>query len=242
MGESLSIRRRADAPDRPAPAGPGGAGAARRRLPEFPGIESLRGRGTRPVPRPLPFLALTLLAAGCGLFEPRATEAPDDTTGAIGRPPLSPSDVIHNLRAAVQAADVELYSQALADSSWRDEFRFVADPALALDGQSVWGYDEEVAAWRNLADQLELADAPAPRLSFSSADSTLFGDSASFSADYFLELDPDREPFDGVWSGTLRFTFSRHPETGDWAIHRWEDWSSDSTAGWTRLKQEFLWP
>jgi len=183
-------------------------------------------------------LALAALAAGCGLFEPRDVEPPDDTAGPEGRPPLTPGDVVHNLREAVQAADVELYRAALAGSGWRGEFRFVADPALAAG----WGREEELDAWRNLTDQLELAGGEAPRLTLSAADSTLFGDSASYSADYFLRLDPAREPLPAQWAGRLRFTLGRHPDTGDWAIHRWEDWSSDSLAGWTRLKQEFLQP
>lgn len=245
MLRPISSRPRAIGSDRPPPAAARmGAEGRRATEPRAPCPTTIHDRGTSPsrlVPRSLLLVALAL-ALGCGLFEPRDVEAPDEGTGALGRPPLSPGDVIHNLQEAVRAKDVELYRSALADSGWRESFHFVADPALALDREGDWGYDEEVAAWRNLCAQLELVDSPAPVLALSSADSTQFGDSASFGADYFLELDPQRDGLGGTWAGTLRLALSRHPGTGDWAIHRWEDWSADSTAGWTRLKQEFLWP
>jgi hypothetical protein len=198
-----------------------------------------RGAGASLAPR---LVALAgLLLAGCALFEPREVEAPGGDGGPSGRPPLSPSDVIHNLHAAVQAADPQLYASALADSGWRQGYRFLADPALAPEG-GFWGRDEELAAWRNLCERLQLTGAVAPRLALIASDSTLFGDSASYSADYLLQLDASLATLGSRWAGSLRFVLSRHPQSGDWAIHQWEDWSADSSGGWTRLKQEFRWP
>jgi hypothetical protein len=184
----------------------------------------------RSVPRPL--LLLPLLA-GCALFEPRGSEPPLDTDPVDWRPPRTPDAVLANLDAVVEALDPALYEELLADSAWALPFQFSGDPA-ASGGDTRWGLEEELQIWQALTDQHHGAAAE-PRLSLTRTDSLFAGDSASYTADYLLDLADSR------YAGTLRLTLSRSLRTGDWAIHHWEDWGADSLSSWTQLKQGFLW-
>lgn len=186
----------------------------------------------RSVPRPLLLLA-PLLVAGCALFEPRGSEPPLDTDPVDWRAPRTPDAVLANLDAVVEALDPALYEELLADSAWARPFRFTGDAAFG-DGATDWGLDEELAVWQALTDQHH-GTAAEPRLDLARTDSLFAGDSASYTADYLLDLAATR------YAGTLRLTLSRSLRTGDWAIHHWEDWGADSLVSWTQLKQAFLW-
>jgi hypothetical protein len=196
-------------------------------------MNHLRGADRlRSVPRPLLWLPL-LLVMGCALFEPRDSEPPLDTDPVDWLPPRTPAAVLANLGAVMEALDPVLYEELLADSAWARPFQFTGDPA-ASGANTDWGLAEELQVWQALTDQHHNAAAD-PRLALARTDSLLAGDSASYTADYLLELAGTR------YAGTLRMTLSRSLRTGDWAIHHWEDWGADSLASWTQLKQGFLW-
>lgn len=199
-----------------------------------------RGAGHfRPASRPFAFLGL-LLICGCALFEPRGSQHPDDGEDLDWRPPLSPDAVLQNLGTVVGALEPTLYEELLADSGWVSAFRFVGDEA-ASGGDRIWGLEEELGAWQRLTDQYN-ADQVRPTLQLMRTDSTLTGDSASYTADYWLQFPAAAGRAAAQYAGTLRLGLSRNQRTGDWAIHVWEDWGADSLSSWTQLKQAFLWP
>ena len=181
-----------------------------------------------------------MLTAGCALFSPRGSESPDDGETINWLPPLSPDAVLVNFAAVVAVLEPHLYEELLADSGWTWPFRFVADPASA--GQTpTWGLEEELTCWQRLSDQ-HLASQTLPTLLLQRTDSLLAGDSASYTADYHLAFPAGQALEAADYAGTLRFSLSRNLSTGNWAIHRWEDWGADSLPSWTQLKQAFLWP
>jgi len=195
--------------------------------------------GGRPGRLPL-CLLWPLLLGGCALFDPRGSERPDDGEDLDWRPPISPGAVMENLATVVEALEPVLYGELLADSAWALPFRFVPDPAAGLDGMP-WGREDELACWQRLCDQYQAAQVH-PALLLTRTDSLAAGDSASYTAAYRLDIPASAGNPAAAYGGLLRLSFSRSLLTGDWAIHRWEDWGADSLASWTQLKQEFLWP
>jgi len=180
-----------------------------------------------------------LAAMGCALFDPRASEHPDDDGGEVDwLPPISSTAVLNNLHGAVEALEQNRYPELLADGGWSQSFRFVPDLAAGL---SAWGREEEVAAWQRLCDHYDALQVR-PMLQLLRTDSLVTGDSATCTADYLLELPASQGAAASRYSGSLSMSFSRRADTGDWAIHRWEDLGSDSLPSWTQLKQAFLWP
>jgi len=187
-----------------------------------------------------PAIAPALLLAGCELFQGREVEAPELDGEGDWLPPLSPASVVHNLREAVRTLDSGNYIAALSDSGWAAPFRFLPDQQY--QGHEVmedWDADDEAIYWQNVVEHMgALQYAEEPRLDIDTLNAQLYGDRASLAASYYLFLDHGREGLPDEFAGTLRFTLTRHLETGDWAISRWED-ASDSTGSWTRLKVEF---
>lgn len=199
-----------------------------------------RGAGhARPVSRLL-VLPVLLAACGCALFEARESARPDEGEELDWRPPINPDAVLQNLHTVVTALEPSLYEELLADSGWTQVFRFVGDPA-ASGGVRDWGLDEELEAWQRLTDQYNAAQVQ-PVLHLTRTDSTLAGDSASYTADYWLSFPASAGSPATQVAGTLRLALSRSLRTGDWAIHLWEDQGADSLSSWTQLKQAFLWP
>jgi hypothetical protein len=197
--------------------------------------------GRRRSSLPLRLFPLLLLAwGGCALFEPRGSERPDHGVDVDWRPPISPDAVLQNLATAVGALEQNLYPELLADSGWARPFQFVADPAGA-GGATAWGLEEELACWQRLCDHYDAAQI-LPALALARTDSLTSGDSASYTATYRLDFPAAPSLEAASYAGTLRLSLSRNLRTGDWAIHRWEDWGGDSLSSWTQLKQVFLWP
>lgn len=198
-----------------------------------------RGAGRLRSAARLALLSL-LLTGGCALFEPRDSQRPDEGEAIDWLPPLSPNAVLTNLATVVEALEPHLYQELLADSGWVRPFRFVADPAVSVPEPS-WGLEEELTCWQALSDRF-LAEQTLPALALLRTDSLLGGDSASYTADYRLDFPAGQTQAAAAYAGTLRLALSRNGRTGNWAIHRWEDWGGDSLASWTQLKRGFLWP
>ena len=151
--------------------------------------------------------------------------------------------MIHNIQEAVRVLDRTNYLGALAQEDWEHPFLFVADPQLVdrtlLEG---WGIAEETGYWYNLVEQFETAESGAAHeLLLAAVDSTYYGDSAAFHADYLLLMDHQRDGLPTQFEGSIRLLLTRNGELGDWAVSRWEDFAADSTGGWSRLRVEFAW-
>jgi hypothetical protein len=182
---------------------------------------------------------VAILGNGCALFEPRASEHPEDGDPDLDwLPPISPSAVLDNLHGAVEALEANRYPELLADEGWSRAFQFVPDPAAA---GAAWGRLEEQSAWQRLCDHYQALQVQ-PLLQLMRTDSLVAGDSASCTADYVIHFPAGAGTAASSYSGRLHMAFSRREDTGDWAIHRWEDTGSDSLPSWTQLKQAFLWP
>ena len=206
----------------------------------LPVIEHLKSRGSL---SRLSLFALLLLPLGCGLFESRDAEDPSGDTTAEWLPPITPGAVIHNIQEAIRVLDRTNYLSALAQQDWQQPFSFIADPQL-VEGSALenWGLAEETGYWYNLVEQLETAESGAAHeLLLAAVDSTLYGDSAAFHADYLLLVGHQRSGLPTQFEGSLRLMLTRDNEVGDWAVSRWEDFAADSSGGWSRLRSEFSW-
>jgi hypothetical protein len=189
------------------------------------------------------FLIVGIVAiSGCGLFEGRDVVGPDNQSNAFWVPPLSPGNVIHNFKEVLRVVDRTNYSALFTDTLWSAPFEFVADRQFqAYEDMLGWDSEREIFYWDRLADHVLNSAGGGISLVLQSADTTLYGDSASYYADYLLTIDSFKD-FESVsYSGIMEFTLIRHHESGDWAISRWEDLASDTTDSWTNLKWEFYW-
>ncbi len=196
---------------------------------------TLSGRGMKVL---LPLLVL-LLMASCSLFEPRDGELPLDEGEIDWRPPLSPGAVIHNLDQVLLNLDRLRYDEVLTDSSWASPFQHLGDRENQGNGLPTdWGREEELLWWQRFCDQFRQAGLE-PDFALLRVDSSQTADSASFTIDYAIDV-PGSGAIDS-YSGQLRLSLSRHLQTGDWGLHRWEDMGSDTSRSWTTLKQDYLW-
>lgn len=187
----------------------------------------------------LPRLFLLVLLAGCTLFEPRDGDAPLAASDLDWRPPLSPDAVLHNLDEVLQSGDPLRYEEILADSGWAITFQHIGDRVALVDGLAAdWQRQDELVWWQRFSDQFR-QEAQRPSFELARRDSVQTPDSTSYLVDYWIEV-PTRDVV-LEYSGRLRLSLSRHQLRGDWGIHRWEDFGSDTSSSWTILKQFYLW-
>jgi hypothetical protein len=182
-----------------------------------------------------------LFTAGCeNPFQTRTPEPPTQSRGTFITP-LTPEAVIANLRNAVAEQNLVNYSRSLADPARGGTFRYQADPAVENSRPELfanWGLEEE----KHYFGQLSAALPPDSTrvLSFTPKSLTTIGDSAVFVEDYQLRVHHTQQA-GGIarnYAGQARFIL-RRDNLGEWAIHRWADFSTGSTPTWSALKASF---
>jgi hypothetical protein len=184
-----------------------------------------------------------LFVSGCeNPFQTRTPEPPTRSRGTFA-PPLSPGAVLRNLRNAVIEQSLVNYSRSLADPARGGNFRFDADPVVENSQPDLfanWGLEEEKQYFSQLNANHVLPPDSLRSLSFIAKDTTTFGDSAIFVEDYQLEIHHTQQA-GGIarrYAGQARFTL-RRDSFGEWAIHRWADFSTSATPTWSALKGSF---
>ena len=173
-------------------------------------------------------------------FQTRTPEPPTQSRGTLITP-LTPEAVITNLRNAVVEQNLVNYSRSLADPSRGGTFRYQADPAVENSRPGLfadWGLEKE----KHYFGQLSAALPPdsVRSLIFTAESVTTLGDSAIFIEDYQLNVH-HTEQAGGIaqrYAGQGRFIL-RRDNLGEWAIHRWSDFSTGSTPTWSALKASF---
>jgi hypothetical protein len=186
---------------------------------------------------------VSAMLSGIACENPFQTRTPEPPTRSRGTfvTPLAPETVLTNLRSAVIEQNLVNYSRCLADPARGGAFQYDADPVVEHSRPELfanWGLEEEKRYFSQLNAVLP-ADS-VRTLSFTAQDVTTFGDSAIFVEDYLLEVHHTQQA-GGVgrrYAGQARFML-RRDSLGEWAIHRWADFSTGSTPSWSALKASF---
>jgi len=187
-------------------------------------------------------LAALIVYACENPFQTRTPEPPTQSRGTFITP-LTPEAVITNLRNAVVEQNLVNYLRSLADPSRGGTFRFLADPAVENSRPDLfanWGLEDEERYFGHLSASAVLPPDSTRVLIFTAQPPTTLGDSAIFIEDYRLNVH-HTDQANGTpvrYAGRARFIL-RRDNLGQWAIHRWSDFSTGSTPTWSALKASF---
>jgi stringent starvation protein B len=184
------------------------------------------------------FLAAAL-AGGCGLFEPRDPEEPNQSSLNF-RPPTDPDIVITNLRSAIEQKSVANYTACFADAS-RGAPPFVFIPsadAAAIYGATLgsWTLQEEQEYFQNIiARSNQQANAT---LALTLKTTTVSSDSVVSAYDYVLVFEHNDTGFPKTARGSLQLTL-REDASNFWMIQRWVDFKTTDDISWSHFKGRF---
>lgn len=188
-------------------------------------------------------MAALLLAMQFSCDNPFATRTPEPPTRSQGTfvTPLTPEAVIANLRNAVTEQNLVNYTRSLADPTRGGRFVYEADPAVIASQPELFA-DWVVANEQRYFNQLNavLPTDSTRSLVFAAETATNLGDSALFVENYLLVVRHTQQ-VNGIpsrYAGQARFTLKRN-NLGEWAIHRWADFSTGSLPTWSALKASF---
>jgi hypothetical protein len=179
------------------------------------------------------------MAAGCGLFEPRDPEEPEQ--GGLNFPPQTdPAIVITNLQNAISVKNVANYANCFADApTFARPFSFTPSTEASAQYPGVlgnWSIQAERDYFQNLI-------AKSPQNGFASLGLTRKGetvsaDSVLYDFDYVLTFEHTEPEFPRTARGSLRFTVVRNA-SNFWAIVDWLDYKTTEDATWSLFKGKF---
>jgi len=180
-------------------------------------------------------MALVVIS-GCGLFETRQPESPQQGQSGF-LPPTTSDVVIQNLTNAIEGKNVDNYLSCLSDT----KFSFVPPPDVYSHYQSVflmWDKSSEGAYFRNLVAQSANLATPALNL-YSTNLTSPQGDSVQYTANYTLSWPNKLSNYPQQVEGYLQLTIGVDG-SGNWSITRWIDSRlvSDSLT-WSDMKARF---
>ena len=162
-----------------------------------------------------------LLFAGCGLFETRTPNPPDDENNVF-IPPTSADIVINNFLTAFNNKNVDNYCSCLLDT-----FKFVpsSDAILKYSGLfDFWKITDERKYFLSLLNILGQSNKM--ELEFSNIKNEIqSSDSVVLFANYNINLELSDE-FDTKYTGILSFTI-KPVQNGMWGIVYWADYQNE---------------
>ncbi len=189
---------------------------------------------------PLLLTVLALLLSGCGIFETRTPQAPQQGRSAF-QPPASPDIVVQNLVSAIAERDVNNYVACLSDTSLGGRmFKFIPSATAARQYESIFQYWDKISEqyyFNNLTNQSSTSSSSA--LLLSSVQLVPQGpDSAYYQANYTL-LWPNKVSGNPQQvQGNLQFYLGAD-RNGMWSIYRWVDSGIGDSLTWSDLKARF---
>jgi hypothetical protein len=178
---------------------------------------------------------LTALCAGCGIFETRDPEPPNQSTSGF-KPADVPNDVLYNFQLAFRNHDVENYIRCFSDTI-ASAHQFVFTPASGnfQDIFRAWSLDDERRYFQNLGT-------PTGGSSFISfADSQWVNSSSSsteYTANYVFFYPHIRTDLPKSVSGFMHLYLGLDNQRR-WSINRWDDFRTTTDSTWSYLKAHF---
>jgi hypothetical protein len=181
-----------------------------------------------------------LLLSGCGIFDTRDAEQPNQPRSNFV-PPVRPEDVITNLQNALKDMNVENYISCFSDSSFADrQFRF-APSSTALSQFPImaagWGKREEQQYFLNLKNRIS-EDRQATLTLGESLFGSPQGDSIIFTASYSLNVPHDDPDIPKIFEGDMSLGMLRDSRSF-WVIYFWRDSKTNDFRTWSELKGRF---
>ncbi|MFW6348479.1 MAG: hypothetical protein ACOC2C_07715 [Cyclonatronaceae bacterium] len=186
--------------------------------------------------------ALSVLLAGCGIFETRTPESPGSGDGNAGfRQPDQPDLVIENLQAAINDMNSLNYMRNFVEAG--QGFSFTPSSAALDNDPSIWqnwSREDESAYFNNLVTATQNRDGHS--LAISDLERiTLPEGGERITASYTLTLMHNRT--DSGIPTVARGNFLMdvvQDENGLWYVQSWTDNASGSSFTWSDIKASFL--
>ncbi len=184
-------------------------------------------------------LGISVLAAGCGIFETRQPQPPQQARTDF-QPPLSPDVVIQNLVNSITDRNVDNYMSCLSDTTFGARpFSFDPPADVFRQYQGIfmsWDRNSERTYFNNLS--VQSSKTAGSQLILSSENLTTLGDSAAFSANYSLVW-PNKVPGNPQQAeGNLLF-YLGIDRNQNWSIYRWIDSKVGDSLTWSDMKARF---
>lgn len=181
-------------------------------------------------------IILTILFAGCGLFNTRTPEEPE-TGRSTFLPPTTPGTVVTNLSYSVLEKNSNNYSKCLSGTS----YSYVPDSKSQLIYGSIfenWTGISEKFYLDNLISQTN-PHATSYLFLNDTVTTLISSDSAITTGDYIVVFQHNKTNIPKSSTGNLRLTITSD-ENNFFSIVKWEDFRmNDSDFTWSELKANF---
>lgn len=177
-------------------------------------------------------------------FSPRTPEAPESQPRTNWKPPTQASDVLDNLRNAIQDKNLTNYLSSFTDSPDNTKpFRFRPDQNASIRFPGVWdgwSLDRERTYISNAFQSIP-GDSLPSLIFVGDILETPLSDSTVIIGDYELYIPHTRTSpaFPRLTRGRAEFHLSINDE-GYWAIHFWRDESQEGSSSWSEMKALFV--
>jgi hypothetical protein len=174
-------------------------------------------------------------AAGCGIFETRDPEAPNQSTSGF-RPADVPNDVLFNFQLAIRNHDVDNYIRCFSDTvaSGRP-FVFTPSAGNFQDIFRSWSLEDERRYFQNLGTPT----GGTPLISFT--DSLWINSSSAateFTTQYVFFYPHIRTDLPKSVTGFMHLYLALDGQRR-WSVYRWDDVRTVSDSTWSFMKAHF---
>jgi len=182
-------------------------------------------------------LLLTIPGGGCGLFDTRDPEPPDQG-GFDYVPATVPSIVLSNLVNAIAQKNSDNYMRNFTDPAVTGKpFIFIPSTEASTVYPNVreWTYANEREYFQNLVAKADGFS----NLALTARDSVIGPAEATYNFDYVFSFQhTDASTFPTSATGNLQFILTPDA-TNIWSIFSWSDFSTSSDITWSSFKGKF---
>jgi hypothetical protein len=181
-----------------------------------------------------------LLDVGCGIFETRAPDEPEQASSNFV-PPTEPSIVFTNMASALRDLNTVNYMRSFADSSTSGSaFFFDASPVARTRFAALflaWSRELEQQYFENMKSRLPAGTAPSLTLTLDQQ--SIGSDSVVVEATYHLQVPHQLASVPQIARGKAQFALTAD-RNRNWVIVRWVDLpNTQNEYTWSELKGEF---
>jgi len=196
------------------------------------------------LPEILLYLGVAALMLQCkSPFATRTPEPPVNQQRTNWKQPTKPSDVLENLRYAIQDKNLTNFLNCFADSAKNGRhFGYQPDHTARIRYPGIWeqwNLKQEEAAITNIFHAVP-NDSIIALIYLGDSVENPFADSTIIIREYELVLSHNRNPlqYPRLAKGRAEFHLGLNPE-GYWAIFFWIDDSFENTPSWSDVKATF---
>ncbi|MEO8513320.1 MAG: hypothetical protein ABI543_07160 [Ignavibacteria bacterium] len=185
----------------------------------------------------LVFFAMVFLFKGCGIFETRDPESPQNIRSTY-IPPTTADIVIDNLTFAIQEKNTENYNKCLSS----ENFQFIPDSRSQLLYEQIfsgWNKQAEKHYLENMIAAQEGGSSTAILFLYNDRMTQFTSDSARFQADYIFAFQHNKANIPKSSTGRLSLILAADDDALFY-IRKWEDFrQNDTDFTWSEFKANF---